>query len=110
MNPSTIAKWAFAAIVFMAIGVVDMRYGHVAGLAALVLILVGVFVLDTRARRAELGRAREQGLGQQAEPTEELAQVGELDEAPEPAQDREQDQGREADLDREPDQDRSDPR
>lgn len=58
MNSSTIAKWAFAALVFMAIGVIDMRFGHVAGLAALVLILVGVFVLDTRARRAELDQHR----------------------------------------------------
>ena len=50
MSFGTIARWGVAAVVFMAIGLVDMRFGHVAGLAALVLILVGLFVMDTRSR------------------------------------------------------------
>jgi hypothetical protein len=52
---SSIAKWGVAAVVFVAIGLVDMRFGHAIGLASLIAVLVLAYVLDVRAREPHRG-------------------------------------------------------
>ncbi|MFN2115864.1 MAG: hypothetical protein ACK2T6_09115 [Anaerolineae bacterium] len=56
MERGTVARWLVAALVFMLIGLIDMRFGHAAGLATLVLVLLGVFALDVGAIRSGAGR------------------------------------------------------
>jgi len=50
-----LVRWGYATIVFVIIGLIDVRFGHAVGLAALLAALSVVFVWDTRARSRSAG-------------------------------------------------------
>ena len=53
-----LARWVVAAAVFMAIGLVDMRFGHAVGLTTLILAIVAAFVMDSRSRIGDRSEPR----------------------------------------------------
>ena len=53
MSRVAVLKWGLATVVFVAIGLAAMRYGHGVGLVLLVAALLVVFALDLGARRRE---------------------------------------------------------
>jgi len=52
VSATAAVRWSVATAVFLLIGLVNMRYGNAVGLAALIVVLAAVFVLDVRSRRS----------------------------------------------------------